>query len=225
MTIENKLQELKEMHEKALITSAVYEEHQKALLTNQLSNDTTNANKSAASTVPASTNKSISTLLNLFIIFLSILGCIWFFYKVSGTEGKRAISQVVAETGVGKQVIPWPDRAEAVANSIITANQQNIANSIQKITHPTGKNPTLASYTISKLNDSIIVEFQVSWLGGLTENNYTTVINWEINDNNHVAAKVTQDSALVDVESKNANLLDNYFLTKVYPAFVQDMGG
>ena len=220
MTIENKLQELKEMHEKGLITLAVYEEHQKALLTNQLSNNTATAEKPTKS----NDNNGINTLLGLFVIFLSILGCIWFFYKISGTEGKRAISQVVAETGVGKQVIPWPDRAEAIANSLINTNQQNIANSIQNITHPTGKNPALASHTISKLNNSIIVEFRVNWEGGLTENNYTTVVDWEINENNHVVAKVTQDSALVDVESKNAELLDNYFLTKVYPTFVQGMG-
>lgn len=230
MSIQNKLQELKEMHEKGLISSAVYEEQQKSLLATQLSN--TEYKSSPAETAINSSQKSefldakkgISALSKIFAAFLIILGGIWLIFTLSGSEGKTAVSQFASETGIGTQVIPWPDRASAIASSLITENQQQIANSIQGITHPTGEEAMLHNFQVKKLNDAILIELNVSWKGGFLGGNYNTIVSWEINENGHVKAKVTNDNASVSIEPKNAEILDNYFYTKVYPAFIKSMG-
>ena len=232
MNLEKKLQDLKEMHEKGLITSAIYEEQQKAMLVAQFANVSPKAETSLVPPVsPGETKsgfldpqKNLSLLSKIFVGIFIVLGGIWLFFNLSGKEGKSAVSQFVADSGIGKQVIPWPDRAEAVANSLVQPNQQNIANAIQGIAHPTGKNPSLVSYRISKLNNSVIVEFQVSWQGGFVGNGYTTVVIWEISESNHVQARITDDTATVAVDANHARQLNDYFYSKVYPAFVEGMG-
>jgi hypothetical protein len=232
MDIQGKLLELREMHEKGLISSAIYEEQQKAILASQLSGAQPNMDPAAAKHVYPVGEKSefldpkknLSVVAKLLLFFSIVLGGIWLIFSLSNADGKNAVSKFASETGIGKQVIPWPDRAAVVANSLVQSNRQSIASAIQGITHPTGNNPSLESFDISKLNSGIIIEFRVAWKGGFLGGDYTTVVAWEIGENNHVGAKITQDSAVTGVEPKNAEALNDYFYTKVYPAFVQGIG-
>lgn len=70
-----------------------------------------------------------------------------------------------------------------------------------------------------------VCEMTVAWKGGFLGGEYSTTVAWEIAERSHVSAKVMSDSAVVAVEAKNEQLLDDYFRDKVYPAFVADTGG
>ena len=99
-----------------------------------------------------------------------------------------------------------------------------IAKAIQGIAHPTGKEPVLSAYTVSKLADRILIDLKVEWKGGIVGNSYVTSVAWEIGEKGHIGAKVTIDSAMTAVDPKNKEMLDDYFRTKVYPTFFADMG-
>jgi hypothetical protein len=58
-------------------------------------------------------------------------------------------------------------------------------------------------------------------LGG----DYSTTVVWELAEKSEGHARVTFDSAMAQVQPRNADLLEEYFRTKVYPAFVSDTGG
>ncbi|MFZ3320731.1 MAG: hypothetical protein WA190_00055 [Usitatibacter sp.] len=158
-------------------------------------------------------------------IALVVLGVIWLIYKLSGQETKDTIGQIASQTGIGTQVIPWSDRAEIAAKKLVTKNELGIAESVQRITHPTGKSPTFNRFSISKLSNRILVEIVVDWRGGFVGGNYSTVVLWEISDKGHVGAKVTADSAPTHIGDRNKDDLNEYFRTKVYPAFFSDIGG
>jgi len=227
MSLQVKLQELKEMYDKGLVTTANYEEQQKLILSAQLGNEASYATQAPPSRRTSDfldPKKNLSILGKLFVVCFMIMGAIWLKFNLSDTEGKNAVSKFAAETGIGKQVIPWPDRAEAVVKTLVQSNQQNIADAIQRILHPTGKNSSMDGFDISKLNDSIIVELRISWQGGFLGGDYTTVVAWEIGEGNHMQAKVTQDTAVVAVGDDNLRHLDEYFRTKVYPAFISGIG-
>ena len=144
---------------------------------------------------------------------------------MSGKEGKDSISQFASQTGVGTQVIPWRDRADTAARKLIERNKESIANAIQGIAHPTGKEAVLSTYTVSKLADRVLIDLKVEWKGGIVGNSYTTSVAWEIGEKGHIEAKVTIDSAMIAIDPKNKEMLDDYFRTKVYPAFFADIGG
>lgn len=221
--IQKKLQDLKEMHDKGLITTAVYEEQQKTLLSSNTKNNFTPSPNSSSSFFDI--KKNLSVLRKLLIVFLVVLASIWFFYKLSSQGGKDAIGQFASQTGIGTQVISWSDRADTAARRLIERNKQKIAEAIQGITHPTGSNPILTGVSTSKFSDRILVEIVVEWRGGVLGNQYSTTVGWEIGQNNHINAKVTLDSAIIGIEARNKDMLNEYFRTKIYPAFYADMGG
>lgn len=133
--------------------------------------------------------------------------------------------QLAAQTGIGTQVIPWADLAETAARNVVDRNAAALAQSIQGITHPTGRAAVLAERSIAKLDDRILVELKVDWKGGTLGTPYRTVVTWEIAKSGHVGAKVLTDSAIFEVGSKNAQFLDEFFRTKVYPLFYSAVSG
>jgi hypothetical protein len=221
--IQQKLKDLKEMHDKGLITVAVYEEQQKALLASGAGSSPARSPNSQSSFFDP--KKNLSVLVRVLVIALVVLGGIWFFHKLSGQEGKDSLGQFASQTGIGTQVIPWADRADTAARKLIERNKQKIAEAIQGITHPTGNNPALTGLSVSKLSDRVIVEMAVEWKGGILGTQYSTSVAWEIDKTNHISAKVIADSAALGVEARNKDALNEYFRTKVYPAFYADMGG
>jgi hypothetical protein len=227
MDIRRRLQELKEMYEKGLITAAIYEERQRAVLSAHGGDGVSSsiAEPPSGLAVVLDPKRNLASLGRLAVIAVAVLIAIWFAYMVSGRQGKDAISQFASQTGIGKQVIPWTDRADTAARNLIERNRDNVAAAIQGITHPTGTHPALANYDVSKLPDRIVVEMTVAWKGGFLGGEYSTTVAWEIAERSHVSAKVMSDSAVVAVEAKNEQLLDDYFRDKVYPAFVADTGG
>ncbi len=215
------------MHEQGLISASVYEAQQKGLLEGTSSTASAPTNKTGSTSSESEfldVKKNASVLIKLLAFFGVILFGIWIFFSLSGSDGKKAISQFAAESGVGKQVIPWPDRASAIADTLVSQNQQVFANVIQGITHPTGKEPSLQKYSVSKLPNSILVNFDVAWKGGFLGGHYVTQVTWEIGENNSSQVRISSDNASTNIEQKNKEALNQYFYEKVYPAFVQGMG-
>lgn len=231
MNTQQKLQDLKEMHDKGLISTPVYEEQQKKFLAEPLRAEPTlkapvrYPASSTSSTERSLDNPSIKLVINVGLAIVLLVGGFWLVYKLSDQQGKEALSQFASETGLGRQVIPWADRAEAAANQLVAANHQQLATSIQGITHPSGQNPILTGPAVSKLNSSIVIRLPVSWGGGLTGNNYFTTVVWEVSEDGHVSAVVLQDTAPVPVAAQNAAQLNDFFRTSVYPELLATLGG
>lgn len=218
MDLQEKLQQLKDMHDKGLITATVFETQQKAILADSA------AQPSRAPSFPAS-KKLTSLAAKAGTLVLVALSVIWLIHSTADKEGRDAINQFASQTGIGTQVISWSDRAETAARKIVEANRETLAKAIQGITHPTGKEPSLSRVSVSKLNDRVLVDIVVDWKGGLIGGAYSTSVNWEINKQGHIQAKVFGDTAVTEIQAKNKEMLNEYFRTKVYPAFYSDMGG
>lgn len=114
--------------------------------------------------------------------------------------------------------VQWGKQAEQVVrNAFDGESGSNIATSIQRIAHPTGENPSLASVDVTGGADNVVVQIRVNWKGGLLGTEYSTVVKWEIRDTGHVQAVVVEDSAPIGIADSNAKELDDYFRTTVYP--------
>ena len=219
--VEQRLADLKKMRDKGLVTESVYEAQQKEILSGS-SAESDDQSKNATFLDP---KKNFRILLKVATFAAVVLAGIWVVYHVVGRDGKDSISQFAAQTGIGKQVIPWTDRADTAARKLLEKNKAQIANAIQAITHPTGKSPEMNDIAISKLPDRILVNLKVGWKGGIIGGDYVTLVAWEIGEQGHLGAKVTMDTSVTGVDAKNNELLIDYFRTKVYPAFVTDVGG
>jgi hypothetical protein len=227
MDIQQKLRELKEMYEGGLISAAIYEQQQKAVLAGRTDGPMPQGDvkPTALGSGLLDPKKNLRALIRLAVLATVVLIGIWLVYAISGRDGKDAISQFASQTGIGKQVIPWSDRADTAARKLIDANKEKIAAAIQGVTHPSGKDPRLAKFGVSKLGDRVLVEMVIGWKGGLVGGDYSTTVTWEIGEQGHIDARVTLDSALTSVEQKNKEMLNEYFRTKVYPAFYADTHG
>ena len=215
MDLEAKLQELKHMHEQGLITPKVYDEQQKALL-NQVMGAVTPHDQPAPVVTPTT---SSSVWKWLFLIVLVVAGGIWWASKFGSRETRDTVNLLASETGIGTQVIPWADRAETSARLIVEGNSEILAKAIVGITHFTGTKPFLSKTTISKLDDKIVVEMNITWKGGFLGTSNETLVVWEIAKANHVSARILSDTAVTPVSAASKQQLDDYFRTKAYPAF------
>jgi hypothetical protein len=221
--IQEKLQNLKELHDKGLITTSVYEEQQKNLLTEGVKTEPPSSPTQPSSFLDP--KKNLSALVKGAALVVIVLGGIWLVFRTSGQEGKDAVSQFASQTGIGTQVIPWSDRAETAARKLVDLNKQGLASAIQGITHASGGHPALARYSISKSPDQIRVELVIEWKGGLLGGDYATTVAWDIGQSHYISAAVIADSAPVGISARDKTALDDYFRMKVYPAFYSDMGG
>jgi hypothetical protein len=101
--------------------------------------------------------KNFVALGKLAVVMVAVLIGLFGLYHVLGQGGKDTIN----ELGLGKQVIPWVDRADTMSRNLIELNKGKIAAAIQGISYPTGKEPHMESYRVSKLNERILAEFTV----------------------------------------------------------------
>jgi hypothetical protein len=163
--------------------------------------------------------KNFVALGKLAVVVVAVLIGLFGLYHVLGQEGKDTIN----ELGFGKQVIPWVDRADTMSRNLIELNKGKIAAAIQGISHPTGKEPHIESYRVSKLNERILAEFTVCWRGGFLGTDYKTQVSWEFSKRRHENAKVIFDSAPTNISQGNAEMLNDYFRTKIYPVLIKDM--
>jgi hypothetical protein len=164
--------------------------------------------------------KNFVALGKLAVVVVAVLIGLFVLYNMLGQEGKDTIN----ELGLGKQVIPWVDRADTMSRNLIELNKDKIAAAIQGISHPTGKEPHMESYRVSRLNERILTEFTILWKGGFLGTDYITQVSWEFSKRQHENAKVIFDSAPTNVSQENAEMLNDYFRTKIYPVLLEDMG-
>lgn len=93
----------------------------------------------------------------------------------------------------------------------------SVAGAIQSIAHPSGKSPALGKVIARVDDDRVVVQIPVSWTGGLVGGRYETVVVWDFCDKRHYAAVIKADSAPTVVAKKNAQDLDAFFRTNVFP--------
>lgn len=117
----------------------------------------------------------------------------------------------------------WAVAAVAQLNGLIGRSGQNLAASIQQITHPSGNSPYLVSVNVLRLKDKMMVQITIGWRGGMLGNAYQTSLNWELDAETHITTKITGDTAMVGIEEANRQMLDNYFRDSVYPVFYSNM--
>src|SRR5258708_25439926 len=137
------------MREKGLITPSVYDAQQQALRSGHSADSTLHNSNEQKETKTSFLDpaKNFRILVKLGIFVGVVLVGIWLVYQLSGKDGKDTLSQFASQTGVGTQVIPWRDRADTAARKLIERNKQGMADAIQGIAHPTGKEPVLSDYT------------------------------------------------------------------------------
>jgi hypothetical protein len=164
-------------------------------------------------------------LVSLLSVVLVLGGSGWVIYRfVLNREGKKIVDVIATQSGVGRTVIPWADRAESVLKITMDKNRDTIATSVQGICHPTGSHPSFDSYDIRRVGDMFSVDIRVKWKGGLLGQEYTTVVIWEFKQSGQVRAAVTSESAVVGVAPANAKKLDEWFRTQMYAVFRTNMG-
>lgn len=168
--------------------------------------------------------KNFTFLGKFSVLIIALLIGLYGYYKISDQHTRDKINEVTSAIGFGTQVIPWVDRADTMSRKIISQNPGQLASSILAITHPSGQSPALGGVNVSKLNNRILVEITIFWKGGIIGTMYRTHIAWEISDERHESARVTFDEAPTSVSQRNADVLNEYFRTRIYPAFLQSMG-
>lgn len=208
-SLEESLNQLKEMHEKGLIAKEVYEERQRAILNGHPSPEVQKKIKAGIS--------GLSQLYRLAIAAGVLFAGIYIVYHLANKEGKDSINHLVAATGVGAQVIPWSDRADTAVRAVIEGNQSVLAESVQSITHPTGASPTLLRTDTRKMGEVVLVKMTVEWAGGFTGSRYNTMIAWEFDSDSSRGVKIVSDTATFAVDAEHLNTLNEYFRTEIYP--------
>lgn len=117
----------------------------------------------------------------------------------------------------------WKEQAIVQLRNLMNRNSQNIASSIQSITHSTGKSPKLLSYNVLTLQDRLMVQITVGWTGGFSGGSYETSLNWELSPSSHLKTTITGDNAPYVIEARSKQALDDYFRDTVYPVFLSNM--
>jgi len=165
-------------------------------------------------------------LRNIVIIFILATCCI----QSANSEGMMDVAPYnpnAANQSSGAQSqgldMKWKQAAIFQLRSLMNQSAQNIASSVQGITHPTGNNPHLLGYNVLTLQDRIMVQITVGWFGGLSGSRYQTSLNWELTPSSHLAATVTGDNAPYAIKEQNKLMLSNYFRDSVYPVFQNNM--
>src|SRR5690242_8283286 len=128
--------------------------------------------------------KNLKALVGI-VLVLGISG--WVIYTfVLNREGKKIVNVLASQTGVGRTVIPWHDRAESMLKVTLEKSQANLASTIQGICHPTGSKPSYGGSEIRRVGDAFSVNIKCNWKGGLLGTDYVTVVNWEFKESGHV---------------------------------------
>ena len=84
------------------------------------------------------------------------------------------------------------------------------AASIQAATHPTGENPRLTGYEVTRLSDRLAVRISVGWQGGFTGSTYTTIVLWEFSERGHVSTTIVSDDSVIPASEAGVQRLDGW---------------
>lgn len=134
--------------------------------------------------------------------------------RTLGTFGAVLLTGVFASSAYAAS---WPDRAEAALTDWLRGpSGVSVAQSIQRIAHPTGSDANLTDVDVRHVGDALSVRLTVSWSGGFG-GAHTTVVAWDFDRHGHRSAAVLRDDAMASVSEKNARKLDTYFRDSVYP--------
>lgn len=174
----------------------------------------------AAAPPPAKRSTSPIALVVLVVIIAVV------YYKFAmPKETKAMVNRVAAVTGVA--VTPWIDRAETAVNDLLNRRDQLdiVGKSVAGICHPTGTYVQVEKHVVRKQGETLVVELQVGWKGGVLGTAYVTQVRWTCNKQGHIQAEVFGDTSMTGVAKDNARQLDDYFRTKVAPTVMSNAGG
>jgi hypothetical protein len=125
-----------------------------------------------------------------------------------------SLTPVPADAGTST----WTDRAVSAATLMMRSGDgERIARAIQRITHPSGKNPQLRTFAVRRDGRRVAIRIATAWQGGITSADYETDVIWELDDQAHIAARIVFDNAVVGVDADNARQLDDYFRLQICP--------
>ena len=137
-----------------------------------------------------------------------------------GVFGVLAVAASLAHA----QPQPWPVRAKLTLIRMFQGpSGVAVAQSVQRIAHPTGSDANLQNYDIQHVGDGMSVKLYVTWSGGLG-GAHTTVVAWDFNARHHRSAAILSDNAPFAASEKAARQLDTYFRDELYPVLRQNMG-
>ena len=132
------------------------------------------------------------------------------------------VALLVTSVCRAQQPQPWPMRAHAVLAQMLQGpTGVAIAQSIQRITHPSGGEANLAHWHIEHVGETLSVRLTVSW-SGLLGGGHTTVVVWDFDYQRHRNAAVINDDA--PTPAGGGRRLDAYFRDNIYPMVRRQAG-
>lgn len=132
---------------------------------------------------------------------------------------------LVAYASPARADAAWNDQADVVLTQMLGGpSGVSVAQSIQRICHPSGSDANLQTFDIRHVGDALSVRLTVVWSGALGGHNQTVVV-WTFDSRAHRSAAVVNDTAAVRTSTKNAQLLNNFFRDEAYPTLRANMGG
>lgn len=122
-------------------------------------------------------------------------------------------------------VMPWSIKAEPAAKSLFSGESgDNVAASIQRLTHPTGENPKLRDVRVSYHDGALHTTITVRWTGGFLGGNYETTIQWRCSEERDLGIRILKDDAIVGIANENFRQLESYFESYVYSVLKRNLG-
>lgn len=116
-----------------------------------------------------------------------------------------------------RSFVPWPLKAEKSGRITFAGDSgDNIASSVQKLTHPTGHSPKRRDVEISLHDDILTITLTVSWVGGFLGGNYETTVQWRCNQERDLGIKILRDTAPTSMSDDDFRKLQDYFESEVY---------
>jgi hypothetical protein len=119
--------------------------------------------------------------------------------------------------GLSRPEKDWGGVATNTMQQFVAANAPIIAGAIQQIAHPTGQSAQLAAINVQRDGDGLAAMIDVTWHGGFSGTPYTTRVVWTLNARRHIRAVVDLDNAPFRVANRNAEQLNDYFASQLYP--------
>lgn len=119
---------------------------------------------------------------------------------------------------------PWPMRAHAVLAQMLQGpTGVSIAQSVQRITHPSGGEANLAHWHIDHVGETLSVRLTVNWSGALG-GEHKTVVAWDFDYKRHRNAAILSDDAPIQASGTSSRQLDAYFRDSIYPMVRRQAG-
>jgi hypothetical protein len=142
---------------------------------------------------------------------------------VLGQQAREDVAAASLGTPL-RQVVPWLDRADAVARQVLSDSRQTIADSIKSIAHPSAGSATMSDFAVRRVGDQISVRMIVDWKGGFLGTANRTVVVWEFGESGHLRTALLEDSGAFGVGDSNKQQLDEYFRSEIYPVVRSRVG-